>query len=313
MQVTQPVETNRYHYVIRCVVILGVIGVVGGGLAVALLAVLTDSFDKNNNPTSAPTNANKWTYAPTNFTNSTGFNIDFMFNDQMPEGYKAIFYAAAQRWEKVITNDLPDTITFSKNKDCYDNYLPVENVTVDDLLIYITVKPIDGVGKVLAKAGPCVFSYHENITYPRLGTISIDADDATRLYNDQQLLDVTAHEIGHVLGIGTLNSWFAKLKQEPGLPLRFMGDYARSGSAQLGLDQYPPIQENGVSGTDRMHPAEATYPNALMSPYLGPKNILSHLEAGFLQDLGYAVNHAAVEDFIDPGVGRRALRGLYLD
>jgi hypothetical protein len=81
---------------------------------------------------------------------------------------------------------------------------------LNGLIIFVTVAEIDGEGATLGKAGPCAFSY-SGITHstfgtvlPRIGLMTFDKSDLQRMLDDGRLGRVVMHEMGHVLGIGTL-------------------------------------------------------------------------------------------------------------
>ena len=64
------------------------------------------------------------------------------------------------------------------------------------------VTPIDGVGKVLASAGPCILRTASR--FPVVGIMRFDSDDITALASTGRLPAVVLHEMLHVIGIGTL-------------------------------------------------------------------------------------------------------------
>src|SRR5205823_11120895 len=74
---------------------------------------------------------------------------------------------------------------------------------VDDIIIYATVTPIDGPGKILASAGQCLRRTSNFQTL--VGVMRFDADDIAGLVSTGRLNDVVLHEMMHTLGFGT--SW----------------------------------------------------------------------------------------------------------
>ena len=71
---------------------------------------------------------------------------------------------------------------------------------------------IDGPGLILGQAGPCYF--RGSGSFPNLisiGIMTFDTFDLAALSAQGELNDVILHEMGHVLGFGTLWSNFSLL------------------------------------------------------------------------------------------------------
>ena len=117
-----------------------------------------------------------------------GFNIQINYAG-FTASQRAIFEQAAAKWEAVIVGDLPNA-TYN-------------GVVVDDLLINANSTAIDGVGGTLGQAG-----YDRARTtgtrLPYHGNMEFDSADLSAMERDGSLLNVIVHEIGHVLGFGTL-------------------------------------------------------------------------------------------------------------
>ena len=108
------------------------------------------------------------------------------------------------------------------------------------------------------------------------------------------LLDDVIHEMGHVLGIGTL--WQPKgLIANSGLGNPgFIGamavlEYNRA----FGLNATSVPVEPFVEG----HWDEAVFTNEMMTPFDDPEDVLSRMTIASLADLGYQVNFAPAEPF----------------
>lgn len=78
---------------------------------------------------------------------------------------------------------------------------PAIDETVDDMVIYVAVKAIDGESNTLAAAGPCIV--RESNTLTSFGTIEIDEADVQLMIDGGSLASTILHEMGHVLGIGS--------------------------------------------------------------------------------------------------------------
>src|SRR4029077_3080011 len=78
---------------------------------------------------------------------------------------------------------------------------------IDDLLIEAQGVSIDGPGKILGQAGPTHLrpaSAGASAFLPAKGLMSFDTADLAQMQADGTLLDVITHEMGHVIGIGTI-------------------------------------------------------------------------------------------------------------
>lgn len=212
-----------------------------------------------------------------------GFDIDFAFSGD--SSYRSYFEAAARRWEEVIVADLPDTIN------------PVYGF-IDDMLISVTIEAIDGVGRILGQAGPDWLRSSSRL--PTHGKIVFDAADVAAMVRDNVFADVVLHEIGHVLGIGSL--W-----ADHGLSSgsQYFGGYGVATYRELsgnGAAGSVPLETTGGSGTAGVHWSEATFGNELMTGFIsGNSNPLSRLTISSLRDLGYTVNYAAADFYALPG------------
>jgi hypothetical protein len=241
-----------------------------------------------------------------------GYNIQLIFLSSVTPSQHAAFTNAAARWESIITGDLPNVAVIFDAGECGSNS-PALNQVVDDVFIYVTLEPIDGQGGVLASAGPC----RVRGAVPRLpitGRMRFDVADVANLESNGAFEAVILHEMGHVLGIGTL--WnFLGLLQNPSLPdspgadTHFSGSSAISAFDMVGGSSYlgakvPVENTQGGSGTRDGHWRESIMDNELMTGFLdsGP-NPLSIVTIFSLQDLGYQVNAGAADPYVLPSGG----------
>ena len=225
------------------------------------------------------------------------FTIDVRFTGGLSERQRAAFTRAADRWTRVIVGDLPA--------------VQVDGETVDDVLILAQGTPIDGTGQILGQAGPTYLRPATAGTaalLPAKGAMSFDTADLATMEADGTLDDVIAHEMGHVLGIGTL--WVRKGllvgsgTEDPG----FVGAAAVAEYAELtgGAAVPVPVENTGGPGTREGHWRESVFGNELMSAYLGapsaaaPGNPLSRLTVASLGDLGYGVDIEAAQPYALP-------------
>ena len=251
------------------------------------------------------------------------FDIDLNYTG--PAAFQSAFDNAEARWEQIITgwsDGLNITATTGGNPD----YSVGDDLF--SLFIDANVGTIDGAGGVLGSAGPTDLVNDGSVILASRGAMNFDVADIQNLANAGLLEDVILHEMGHVLGIGTL--W-----QTNGLYTNGTGTYF----GENALEQYQtefnpnatfvPIELGGGGGTANGHLDEAfavgggdtvldpagtvvVDPNnvnfgrsrseALLTGFLGGGgNFISNTTGGFLQDLGYEINFAAIQGVPEPG------------
>ena len=137
------------------------------------------------------------------------YNITLRFvTDNLTDAQKEVFVSAAERWEAIITDDLQDIPNFNLEQDfSFPNTPPVEG-TVDDLLIDVAFNDLDGPSGLLGRAGPrFIRDGTDDDPLSIYGTMEFDIGEFGEggFFDDmQQYQDVIVHEMGHVIGIGTL-------------------------------------------------------------------------------------------------------------
>jgi hypothetical protein len=230
-----------------------------------------------------------------NATPPGDFDIIVEFQSPVTAAQEAAFAQAELIWESIILGDVADTFV--------SGYGPV-----DDLVIFSDLGPIDGPGNILGQAGP--FSFRGS-GIPRAGSMDFDSADLASLEQQGLLTDVIVHEMGHVLGVGTI--WGSLgLRQGAGTSNpRYIGSEA--------LAEYNTFVDNNTSniplanvggpGSRDSHWRESTFNNELMSPNLnGGSNPLSRMTAASLIDYGYTNIDLDATDFYELPGGNDAPR-----
>lgn len=204
--------------------------------------------------------------------------------------------AAIERWRSVIVQDLPDIFVQAPAADCFDGQ-PALAEMVDDLLLFIEFANIDGAGKVLGQAGPCYVRGASDL--PVLGYLQLDAEDLAVMETAGTLDDVVLHEIGHVLGFGTIWRDRGLLAGAGGSDPSFTGASALSAYVALGVAAAAvPVENTGTSGTRDAHWRESVFGAELMTGYIsGIGNPMSAMTIASLQDLGYGAAAAAAAPY----------------
>lgn len=252
-------------------------------------------------------------------TVQTSFSVTLRYVGTPPTGAIAqAFTNAADRISAMIIGDLPDAqigstatpFNISACNSALTGVTPLNEV-VDDVIIYASVVPIDGVGQVLGSAGPCLTRTTGGLT--GLGTMRFDSADLDNLAANGRLGDVIAHEMLHVVGLGTLWTSRGLLVDRDLATARVVGPLATAactddlGGATACAGSVPaenclnlPPSVTCGAGTQNSHWKESTFQTELMTGYAGATNLLSKLTVQGMADLGYTVNTLAADPYTVP-------------
>ena len=234
---------------------------------------------------------------------AAGYTIEVRFLGGLNEKQKAAFKLAANRWTHVITGDLPDVI--------------VGGETINNLRITAQGTNIDGVGNILGQAGPSHLrpaNAGAAVFLPATGDMQFDTADLADMEQNGTLNDVITHEMGHVIGIGTIWNHKHLLKGANTSNPTFRGPNAmREFGVLRGSHQSiaVPVENTGGPGTRDSHWRESVFNGEMMTGFVDVGgNPLSRMTVASLQDLGYQVNLAAAEPYTLPNHLELAERGV---
>ncbi len=184
---------------------------------------------------------------------------------------------------------------------------------------------IDGVGGVLGSAGPSSATSQGGFVLTTLGQMNFDTADIDNLITLGRFTDVIKHEMGHVIGFGTLwtnnNVYVNNSGQYTGVAglAQFRTEFVGQGAAA-----FVPIELGGGSGTANGHWNEVDgggsntgivdtlgrdFRFELMTGWLNSPTFTSLTTIASFQDIGYNVNLSAVPE---PGVIALLLAGIPL-
>ena len=222
------------------------------------------------------------------------FTITVVFLGGLTTAQKNAFKTAANRWSKVIVGDLPDVV--------------VNGQVIDDVLIEASGTAIDGPGGILGQAGPTHLrpaSAGAAKFIPAKGRMQFDTADLANMQANGTLKDVITHEMGHVLGIGTIWSTKGLLAGATTNNPTFTGTNAKKeyGTLKGTGPAAVPVENTGGPGTANSHWRETVFRNELMTGFVaGPPNPMSRLTVASLKDLGYVVDMTKAEAYALPNL-----------
>lgn len=240
------------------------------------------------------------------------YNITLRYVTPTSAARQAVFTAAANRWSSIIIGDVPDVPMNVAASSCS----PAINETVDDVLIFVNLDSIDGPGMILGSAGPC-YVRSSNSRFSIVGRMTFDTADVANLEAGGLFPATILHEMGHVLGIGTL--WNPPVASPPP-PLLvgagsadpyFIGPTAIAQFDANGGGTYMgnkvPVANTGGAGTRDAHWRENVMGKELMTGFISLiANPLSAITVGSLADAGYTVSYANADPYTVDGTNLMA-------
>jgi hypothetical protein len=236
----------------------------------------------------------------------SAYKIEVRFIGGLTPAQKSAFKTAADRWSRVIIGDLPS--------------VNVNGEVIDDLLINAEGISIDGRGKILGQAGPTNLrpaSAGANAFLPAKGMMQFDTADLAAMEADGTLIDVITHEMGHVIGIGTIWTHKRLLSGARTQNPIFTGVKAKTEYGILkgtGGAVDVPVENTGGLGTRDSHWRESVFKKELMTGIIGGRNNpLSRLTVASLADMGYVVDMSAAEPYAMANLLAIAESGLMIE
>ena len=244
----------------------------------------------------------------------TAFDIDLRFSvgTNPSAGQIAAFNDAVVQWQLIIVGDVADFVFDAPGQQCGPpGVVPSLNETIDDIVIYAQLDSIDGPGAVVGQAAPCFLRPAGFL--PIVGFMMFDIADAAQLEAAGQFKSVVLHEMGHVLGIGTVWNVLGFLQNPSdtarggtlGADTHFTGAAAIAAFDSLGGAGFSgakvPVENNQAqfgTGSLDSHWREAVLNTELMTPQLDGVNLLSAITTESLRDMGYMVNIGASDPFV---------------
>jgi hypothetical protein len=236
----------------------------------------------------------------------SGFNPNVRSAAPLPASIQEALTAAVNRLNAAVIGDLADVPVFNFDMSRCGLQSLTLSETIDDVVIFAIVAPIDGAGKILASAGPCILRTQSRL--PLIGLMRFDADDIGALAENGRLNAVVLHEMLHVIGFGPL--WRDLLAGSGGSNPKFTGALAAAQCIAAGglsdcSDGRVPVENTGGSGTAEVHWRESVFDSEVMTGFVeGVADMpFSSMTIASLADLGYTINLLARDPFQVPVPG----------
>ncbi|MGH7523083.1 MAG: leishmanolysin-related zinc metalloendopeptidase [Gemmatimonadales bacterium] len=180
---------------------------------------------------------------------------------------------------------------------------PAINQTVNGIILFAEVAPIDGPGSILGSAGPCVL--RSGTLLPGVGVMDFDSADMASMIANGTLNGVVLHEMMHTLGFGTI--WGPGQQNEVASPNgadpRYIGSNGQAGYAAVGgtdASSGVPVENTGGSGTRGAHWRESVFRTELMTGWADGAMQMSRATVGALKDFGYDVDVSRADPYTVP-------------
>lgn len=241
--------------------------------------------------------------------------LEHVTSSLLTASQREAFEEAERFWESAITGNL--TRTFPLPRSSLVNCLTANKMSgdvpgdrvVDDLLIYVEIKEIDGRSGVFGGAGPC--QIREGNSLPAVGVMFFDIADLDSMEANGQLEETIVHEMAHVIGFGTLWSHLGLLQDsaraDRNANTHFTGAAAKAAFDEIRGNNYTdsdlvPVQHQGGVGVWNGHWRELVFRTELMTPFpdRGP-NPMSVVSLASFVDIGYPeVDYSVADEYVLP-------------
>lgn len=263
--------------------------------------IFRNTFPNCQSLTATPSKAP--TPAPSPARPEFDFDVIFTTPDVTPEQQNA-FAGPISRLSSIFTKDYATETCFEAGTTVC-SYTFTNRFCVDDVLVLVSVKSIDGTGGIVSQAGPCVIL--DQIEQVRVGVLYFDSEDFSTLFENGQFNATLTHQLMHIIGFGSRWDFWGLISSNQ--PYTYLGHFGQNGYIQAGGSQgsLPEIDSDGF------HWSASVFGNELMTPTLqGSTHPLSKMSVMSLKDMGFSVNESRADPYSIPVTSSRLLQSLRL-
>lgn len=222
-------------------------------------------------------------YSDLFFISDFNIQLEFLGSGWTPELY-GYAVSMAELYSYLITGDEANvTIEVASGRG---KNRTTTTYDIDDIYVTLTIESIDGQGGTLGYAGP-EYARVVNGNYDTIikGGLTLDSDDLATI-NPDLIDDIIFHEIGHIIGFGTMFSYQDLVTGNEYTGLEANNAY----EAAYGTTTPLLLEDGGGPGTAGGHWEEDTGAlegNEIMTGYIDPQNWLSTVTIASYEDIGY--------------------------
>ena len=223
------------------------------------------------------------------------FNMDLAFTSAVSSAVREDVRDARDKWEMVLKDTEFTSWRLTTHRTCLGVRIPAG--TVDDHVMGVHVTPIDGKGGFLAVATYC-FAQHDGT--PLISAALIDEDDLEQILDEDVLIPIMFHEMGH--GLGFPDHWFNHdlVDTLDASDPHFEGELAIEAFDDAGGDDYDGGEKVPIQRRTFGHWRESVFGDEIMSPAVDLENDELPVSAITLQsfaDIGYTVDVSQADDY----------------
>jgi len=231
------------------------------------------------------------------------FTIEMRYQGWTPNSdERAAIEEAADRWERVIVDDLVDEELYISQEavdDLGETPCFAVEETIDDVVVFVSINDnqrTSFVSHVCTRRSEPPFETSTGGIW--LGTPALDGGT---FFNE--LHDSVTHEIGHVLGLRA-SAWNLDIDGDgiwernllPDMPecgnepIHYVGPLANSIYQDLGGTGQLPMEDQGQTGTACEHWDAGVLDGEIMTAFGGSERAISAITVGAIEELGYGVS-----------------------
>lgn len=266
------------------------------------------------------------------------FNITVLPAVPIPAQLRDNVAEAVRRWEEAIVGnltrwDVPEGSLDIRDPEDQENVCGeythlADGTSIDDMTVIVNIGPIDEGGSfkpiedgdslftnTIGSATPCFIRIAgvdviEGDSLPIVGVLTLDEHDLFDIEQRSEELatDLLQHEIGHILGLGTMWGFRGLLEGSQSDDPRYTGERGVAAyQAAGGEDEGIPVENLGPQGSREGHWRESAFGrdtaaspprlrDELMTAQLSTTSYLSAMSIASFADFGYEVDTSAAED-----------------